>query len=305
MRSLLSSSKRSVFFLLAVLIAFSGLLASPSSAQASPRSVSAVSEVSTTVSAQVPGLSQVQLSLLPAGYSPILPADRNSIDPVVNIGRGDSTVSYLVAQANDVAGFPMLTYTSSDGLLSFNAQGYSQLEPTKKQTVMKATLDGIKTSDLSPQRKNTMYNFVADQDGSVTKAIRILSTDAHADLSRAGAAVKVFSTPLGVFMGLLVISIFILLTLSTAIDLFFITLPPFRAFVMKDSKSKPFYVSTEAYHAMKVSEESVGTGSYKGATGVYFRLRFWVFIIVPVLLILLVTGQIWSILLNFVPVLNW
>lgn len=276
--AVLLSAKRSTLFILAVFILFMGL--GTATASAAP-----VIEAS--------------------GPSALMPMERSKIDPVINIGKNDSTVSYLVNKSNEIAGFPMLTYTSGDGLLSFNSSGYSDLEMTDKQDVMKATLDGIKTSDLSPQRKNSMYNFVAEQDGAVTKAIRILSTDAQADLSRAGSMVKVFSTPLGVFMGLLVLLTFILLTLSTAIDLFFITLPPFRAFVMKDENSRPFYVSTEAFHAMKVSDESVGTGTYKGAVGLYSKNRFWVFLVVPILLVMLVTGQIWDFLLAYVPVLNW
>lgn len=223
------------------------------------------------------------------------------INPVTNIGKGDSTVSYLVNQSNDIAGFDLLKYDSSEGLLSFNSNGYFDMSIEKKQEVMKKILDGVRKSDLTPQRKNVMYNFIADRDGEVTKAIRILSTDAQADLSRAGAIVKVFQTPVGVFLGLLTILVFMFLTLSTAVDIFFITLPPFQAMVSRTDGKRPFYVTGEAFRAVKLSEESVGSSHYKNAMVLYFKERWFAFVIIPMLLLLIVTGQIWELILRFVP----
>ena len=197
-------------------------------------------------------------------------------------------------EVNKDQGVEILSYDGGKGLLTFNNKSYADLDNERKQKYMKTALKTIQGTGLNAQRKNKMYNFVASQDTTISSTVTKFSRDAKADTAGAVEVLSPFQRGFSTFLGVIALLTVMFLTLSILIDITYLVVPLVTIFA--DSKGdKTWFISQEAKHAKKVSDNSVGSKNFTSPTWQYLKAR-WVSVFVVVgLILLLVTGQIYNI----------
>lgn len=228
------------------------------------------------------------------GFVGVSPAHAESVNAATFIGKNDGLVQNIVTTVNKNQGVEILEYEQSDGILEFNNTLYSQMDNDAKQEYMETALDAVNDSDLNAQRKNKMYNFIAEQDTTVSEVVTRFSRDAKADSAGAFALLSPFQKGFSIFLGVIAVITAAFLSLSILADSAYLTIPLLTSFV--DSKnSRPWWVSLDAHNARQVSENSMGSGNFRTAMWEYLKSR-WIGIFITVFLIfLLVTGRIYDI----------
>lgn len=227
-------------------------------------------------------------------------ADGEAVNSSTYLGKGDPVMNRLAGDIKLKTSLSFLNYTSGDGLISFANSEYGILTTPEKREYMETALVSIQKSGLSTQRKSKAYNFVADQDGPVTGAIRQLKGDTSADFVTAGSWFKPFSGPISIFLGAATILIFLLLSFSFVFDLTYLVIPMFRAMMERSDGKYNRFVSNEAQSAIRESE-SAGANNYKGYLGVYFKRRAVSVLIISLCLMYLITGKIYDLVAYFIP----
>lgn len=118
----------------------------------------------------------------------------------------------------------------------------------------------------------------------------------HADTKGSYEIIEGFIGILSIIFGLIVVLISVGITVSTAIDISFITLPVFRSeisswkiFQTTDGSNKIRIVSDDAQYAVIASETSK---LEKNPLIIYFKNRLFTYIVLAVLLFILLTGKV-------------
>jgi len=243
------------------------------------------------------------VAVLGLGVSGASEARADSTNNVVDLGKNNATLNAMAGQINKSSGANILKYSTSTGILSFNSKLYSDFTTVEKREYMSDTLGYVKRSKLNDRVKNKMFNFVADQDTTSSAAIRNLKVDAQTDLASAAAILQPFTGTISIVLGLISILVVMLLGIGTVLDIAYIALPMARTFYSKDDNVKPMLLSQEAYASVVDGENSIGTGSYTSAIGLYIRRRVIVLICVGLAILYLVTGQIFDIIGFFVDMM--
>lgn len=169
---------------------------------------------------------------------------------------------------------------------------YSGLSSDEKKEVMTAILNNINKSDLPQNTRLRFYNFVSEQDESVSSLVRQLSNDVNADFATAYSWFLPFSGTVSTILGFLAIVIFVTLGLMITVDLAYLVIPPFRSAIEKTDGSKPSWVSNEAYKATLEVEK--GEGKSKSTMGLYLKYKSTQMIILGICLLYLVSGKIYT-----------
>lgn len=169
---------------------------------------------------------------------------------------------------------------------------YRGLNSEEKKAVMTAVLNTISNSDLPQNTRLRFYNFVSEQDESVSSLVRQLSNDVNADFATAYSWFLPFSGTVSTILGFLAIVIFVALGLMITVDLAYLTIPPFRSAIEKTDGSKPSWVSNEAYKATLEVEK--GEGKAKSTMGLYLKYKSTQMIILGICLLYLVSGKIYT-----------
>lgn len=250
----------------------------------------------------IAGASGAQAAQLPQSSNIAVLASTKgaAVDSSTYVGNNDPQITKLVTAINQKTGYSFLKYTVKDGIVTFSNAKYSQLPTNEKREYMETAMVSVQKSGLSTQRKSKMYNFVADQDGPVTAAIRQLKGDTSADFVTAGSWFKPFSGPISVALGMVTIFIFMFLSFSVVLDLAFLVVPFFRAMLERGDGKMSRFVSPEAQSAIRETE-SAGTGDYKGYLGVYFKRRAISMFIISLCLMWLISGKIYDVVAYFIP----
>lgn len=226
-------------------------------------------------------------------------AERKDVDSVVFIAKNQTVLLSICSTANNVAGKRILTYTGNDGLLSFSNSLYSDLSVDVKRDFMETALLSVKESGLGSQIKNKTYNFIANQDTTISSAMKFLRSDTSADFAKASAWFKPFSGVIGTVLGFLSLLIFMFIGLSTLVDVSYMCLPAFRLMIEGGMEGKPKWVSVEAYSSVKDCESSMGS-SYKSYMSLYFRRRMSSIFIMSICLGYLISGKIYDIVVYII-----
>lgn len=148
--------------------------------------------------------------------------------------------------------------------------------------------------------------ILQNQTGVASTLLASLLSNVKADFVGGNKIFAPFSGPFGTALGLVAILIMALLGLTMALDLAYITIPPFQM-MMGDGtgngneSGKGFHVSgfisQEARMAVKSAEGGggqAGAGEYKAAVWTYFKYRWKGLIFLGICLLYLVQGQIYS-----------
>lgn len=187
--------------------------------------------------------------------------------------------------------------SSSTVNVTVNMNDYNKLSSKNKQAVMQYALDGIYNSQISKTNRNKIYNALCKQDETTSSLVRQLSTDVTADFGHAYEYFKPFSGPLGILLGLIAFVIFILLGFTLLLDIAYITLPFFQDWLSKDDGTAK-YVSLEASNAVKEQASKAGT-EYVNPLGIYLKSKVKQYIAIFICLLYLLSGQIYTLLANF------
>lgn len=244
------------------------------------------------------------LTMLSAtGYSAHAEEADDSINSVLNLGSDDPVAAQVFVLINtglksdpDKYGMEedLLTYDSGTHLLTFNNTGYSGLDLSEKRETMKYTLDSIASSTMTNQHRLKVYNFVCDQDTGVSQAIRWLSSDASADVASAADWLSPYASVISTTWGVLCIIILTMLALTMTLDLAYMTIPPLRSLLTSSKKGRPWFVSVEAFNAIKHADDT--GGNY---LAYYLKKRFVSCIIIGTIIVMMVTGKIFEPFLYF------
>ena len=238
-----------------------------------------------------------------AGYSAHAEEADDSINSVLNLGSDDPVAAQVFVLINtglksdpDKYGMEedLLTYDSGTHLLTFNNTAYSGLDLSEKRETMKYTLDSIASSTMTNQHRLKVYNFVCDQDTGVSQAIRWLSSDASADVASAADWLSPYASVISTTWGVLCIIILTMLALTMTLDLAYMTIPPLRSLLTSSKKGRPWFVSVEAFNAIKHADDT--GGNY---LAYYLKKRFISCIVIGTIIVMMVTGKIFEPFLYF------
>ena len=225
-------------------------------------------------------------------------AERSDVDAVVTLQPGLSEVSSVCAQANATVGEEILVYTGNDGMLTFSNKLYSELDMEQKREFMKVALAATKETSLGVQQQNKLYNFIYEQDNSVSAAVRYLQSDTSADFVAAKAWFRPFSSPLSTVMGVLCLMIFIFMGLSIVFDCAYLALPFFQGLLERgEERKRPFGVSREAWAANREVETDE---RHRGVFTLYLGKRIPAIILMSLCLGYVISGYIYDIVIYFI-----
>ena len=228
---------------------------------------------------------------------------RKKTDVIVNMPKDDASISRLVERINTtVGGNYILVYTPDDGLFSFSGSRYSVLSTKKKIKFMETALEMIAESQLDARTKNKMYHFIEQQDDKITASINFLDQNVNSDFVTAKNVILPFTGPISTALGVLSLVIFIMLTLSSAIDIAWLVIPIIRVVFKEDKNGKPFLITKEAYSSEVDANRS---DWYKSALTLYLQRRGKVFIVMGVCLIYLVSGQLYDLIVWIIDSFSW
>lgn len=240
------------------------------------------------------------------GNAGIAHADGDSADMsnVVDLGSGNATAGAIATQINSATGTTIMSYSVNTGVFTFKNSEYALLTVQEKREYMSDALGYIKTSSLSTKEKNRLYNFVADQDGTTSSAIRNLKVDSQADLATAASWYKPFSGIVSTLLGVLALGVFLFLGISVVVDIAYMVIPFIRIFISKGDEKKPYMVSNEAYTSVIEAEDSAGDGHFKSYMVLYLQRRVGVLLLIGFCLFYLVSGQIFDLVAFIVDAIS-
>lgn len=225
----------------------------------------------------------------------------SEIDATLQSVSGSAYLSDMCSQANNEVGKTILTYESSTGLLRFSNKIYKKLDADEKELFMETALMYISRlpDTVSAKMKNSVYNFIAQQDTAVTSAMKYLQVNTGADLVEAEKWFTAFNSTIGTILGVICILIFLFLGLSILFDIFYLVIPPFQALLdaASDGKKRPWGISREAWGSMKDAEK---TDECRNVLSLYFKRRAGIMIIVAVCITYLLSGKIYDVVVWFV-----
>lgn len=230
----------------------------------------------------------------------ILPAFAENPRALVDLGE-NASAGAVAEEINSSTKTQILEYNK--GILYFDNTEYAQLDSRGKNNYMRIALGTVRNSDISTVAKNRMFNFIADQDEATSSVVKNLQTDAQADVSTASSWFDAtVGRPLSIFLGFVVIVVFVFLSVGLVFDISYIAIPMFRAPMhMGKEDKRPFFLSNEAYSAV---EEAENASSDQNSMMLYLKKRFMFIIVVAGILLLLISGQLFSLIGFFIDVLQ-
>lgn len=222
---------------------------------------------------------------------------RSKTDAIRFISNDPATgalMNSIMNTINSSVGGKYLVVYSSDGMFSFSNKIYKPMEAEDKRKVMELALKTIKESQLPTKVKNKVTNFITDQDHTTADAIQALNSDTSWELSKGYTWFRPFSGGISTVFGFIAIVIFVFLSSSIVFDLAYLTIGGFRA-ALDNGDGKPKLVTGEAWETSKEVDLSLQSGTYREYISVYFGKRVGIFIFTAIVLIYLISGQIYDI----------
>ena len=176
---------------------------------------------------------------------------------------------------------------------------YTKLDQKPRQEAMTIMLNGITNSNISAMNRTKIYNFIAGSDEPVSSLVRQLNDDVRADYAKAYGLFQPFTGVIGTILGVITLLIFVLLTITILVDISYLTIPAFNAFLHKANENeKPKFVSLEAWKAEMAAENDKGTRHE--SLSIYMKLKFKQFIAIGICLLYLVSGQIYDLIASII-----
>lgn len=221
-----------------------------------------------------------------------------AVDSVKFIKRNAPEISDLVRWSERQGYEGVLSYRSDTGLVYFSNSTYNDYSSSLKEDFMTDVLFYIRNCGLDAVNRNKLYSFIEDQDGATAAAVKFLGTDTSADLVTATNWLRPFSGGISTFLGVMAVLIFLFLGISSVMDIAYLVIPVFSAFLDRNNDNKkPFLISNEAWKAKRESESAM---SYESPLSIYLKYRFVLILVVGVSLLYLISGQIYDLMSWFI-----
>ena len=216
----------------------------------------------------------------------------------------DVVVGEICRQANNTVGGVQILYiytpsgVSAKESLAFNQTMYSKLSNKKKATFMETALRAVKDSSLGAVEKNSVYNFIANQDDATSRAVSYLVESTTPDFVKAMKIIRPFNGVIGTVMGVISVAVFLFLSIGILFDVFYIAIPGIHVILERgESNRRPFGVSREAWLTYR---EIVQDFKSENILWAYFKRRIPVVLVVAILLGYLISGKIYDVLTMFI-----
>ena len=128
-----------------------------------------------------------------------------------------------------------------------------------------------------------------------------ITKNAKADFVTANRIWEPFAGPLGIFLGVLCIAVMILIGIVEAMDILYITIPPFRMLVSDENASnskglKPAVSKVITFDAIlavrAVEQNSSNDGEVRQSLAIYLKRRIVALVLLGICLLYLVSGNI-------------
>ncbi len=220
----------------------------------------------------------------------------------------ETKIETVIADTNEElgdAGYRDLLTCGSAGdvtKVTFDTTTYNTYSTKEKQEVMGIILTKITQANCSTTNRTKLYNFISKSDINTANLIRQLSNDVDADFAAAYSKYFQKIAPgLGVFMGGMVLAVFMLLGVTVAVDIAFITIPVLQVLLIPQFKNhKVRFVSIEAVSAVQQSMESIGQSDHQDSMQLYFVMKSKQFVAIALCLLYLAGGEIYNVLASIV-----
>lgn len=215
----------------------------------------------------------------------------DAVDSRKFIAKDNAVIESIVADAKAYINQEIIVYNSGSGIVLFSNKKYASLLSKQKVNFMTRVLSYIQESDMNSKTKLKFYNFIAEQDNSVTKSIKFLKTNASSDLASAMKWFRPFTGTISTVMGVLCLLIFTMMTLSIIIDIAFLAFPFLQG---STGRNKPMFISREAWSTLLECEKCT---EYRNVVVTYMKRRFIAFLVLGICLLYLASGQIYDIIM--------
>jgi hypothetical protein len=188
-----------------------------------------------------------------------------------------------------------LEFEAGTKQVKLDREKYTNLSADNRKEVMAIALDHLaeKNSGMGARDRARLHKFVADQDVQISRVLRAVNKDIRPDLAEGIWFVRQFKWVLNPILGVLVMVICAMVSLSIALDLCVMNIPPFMNWLQrKYGSKKPPFVSIEAWTAYR---DSVIAVSYVDYTKTYLLRSIPKLIITGFCLFIIITGNILTI----------
>ncbi|AFQ30073.1 hypothetical protein P4493_04445 [Bacillus thuringiensis] len=236
------------------------------------------------------------------------PVTANAVSNPYILLDSDKGVDSVVESVNSKSqsfpdyGFKLLIQDKKDPKkVEIDKVNYQKLSTEDKKELMKQTFTEVENSSMGGRDRSRLYNFIEEQDEGTASAVRHLSTNVTTDFVSANEIFRPFTSPISTFLGLACIVIFFMLAIAITVDICFLSIPMFQAFVMRNDKDRPSYISQEAWDSLLIAESNLGTGDYS-LWGTYLKNRTKTMVLVGLTLGYLIAGQMFDLAIFIVDV---
>ena len=170
---------------------------------------------------------------------------------------------------------------------------YDDKETLVEYILASMTKCGFSTIDY--QRTNS---FLSDLMPDATKLANTLSGNTSLDFTWAAEVLRFSNSALGKFLGVLTLLMFVLLSLSTLLDLGYMSVSLIHVTLTflsskKRSGGRPWLVSREAYLAYKDAEASESDlNDKRSVLSLYMKTKLWQWVLLSVSLLYIIGGKL-------------
>lgn len=182
--------------------------------------------------------------------------------------------------------------------MSFNYETFGGLDVSEQKDIIKRLMRAFDRSDcrISPKGQQLIYDEIQANSSSAVQSALIIAFDDGADLFSALQIIKPFSGIIGVILGCLALFLIAALFASTVLDFIYLGVPGFQSYCTEkgaeSGKSKPSWISYDAYWAMHESGQAMAAGKYRSLWWIYLKHRSTTYIVFFVSLLYLIFGQL-------------
>lgn len=191
--------------------------------------------------------------------------------------------------------------TSDQYVYTINEDNFNRLSNSAKTSFVSDIVEyssAVEESNpnVSESTVDRWWKDLQSQEGVGSKFMMEILKNTKPDFVSANRIYKPFSGPVGIALGLGSVLICALLGVSIVLDIFYITIPPFRMFSEGSSNGKKGFTSHLISHHAEtaVKEAEGGNGGSKQPLAIYFKLQAFQMIILGICLLYLVSGQLYT-----------
>ena len=164
--------------------------------------------------------------------------------------------------------------------------------------------EAVEDDSVKGVEESTVENWMKQlqtKEGVGSKFMIEITKNAKADFVTANRIWEPFAGPLGIFLGVLSIAVMILIGIVEAMDILYITIPPFRMLVSDENASnskglKPAVSKVITFDAIlavrAVEQNSSNDGEVRQSLAIYLKRRIVALVLLGICLLYLVSGNI-------------